>query len=396
MPEISEETLKLLVCKYLADSLTEEESNELDAYGAEHPQIWLLIARLQDEDQLTSDLAGIQEIDPRSALEEAWEMINKKNTPFYKKPFWRVAAIIIPLAVVTTIIALQRHRSVTNPKNIAHATPPGTRIGGYRAILTLAGGQQLDLQDQPKGDIAFQSGARIVRTDSALSYVPVPLPYVESQQQTPVQYNVLTTPRTSQYSIILPDGTKVWLNDSSRLYYPTFFSGADREVALTGEAYFEVAKDPAHPFHVKVNNLTVDVLGTSFSIRAYSDENNTTAILLNGKISVRNGQHQQVLSPNEGVSISRENKWQLRKDIDPDSVTAWKEGIFYFSHADIATVMHELSKWYNVEVEMRVPNNQYNYEGEFSRYVSLSVILNYMTNEDVHFIREGNKVIVTP
>ena len=117
---------------------------------------------------------------------------------------------------------------------------------------------------------------------------------------------------------------------------------------------------------------------------------------MKGKISVMNGQREQILSPNEGVTVSRENKWQLRKNIDPDSVLAWKEGIFYFTHADIATVMHELSKWYNVEVEMRVPNNQYYYEGEFSRYVSLPVILNYMTNEDVHFIREGNKVIVTP
>lgn len=399
MLEMSEERLKLLVCKYLADSLTEEESNELDAYGAEDPQVWLLIARLQDEDQLTSELAEIHDIDPGTALKEAWEMIDRKNIPFYKKPFWRAAAIIIPIATVTIIVALHYHRAVTNPKNIAQTTqttPPGAQIGGYRAILTLAGGQQLDLRDQPKGNIAFQTGARIVRTDSALSYIPVPLPYVESQQQTPVQYNILTTPRTSQYSVILPDGTKVWLNDSSRLYYPTFFSGAYREVALTGEAYFEVAKDPAHPFHVKVNNLTINVLGTSFSVRAYGNEDNTTAILLKGKISVLNGQREQLLNPNEGVTVSRENKWQLRKDIDPDSVLAWKEGIFYFSHADIATVMHELSKWYNVEVEMRVPNNQYHYEGEFSRYVSLPVILNYMTNDDVHFIREGNKVIVTP
>ncbi|HVU57757.1 MAG TPA: FecR domain-containing protein [Puia sp.] len=399
MSEMSEERLKLLVYKYLTDSLTEEESNELDAYGSEDPQVWLLIARLQDEDQLTSDLADIHEMDPKSALADAWKLIDKKGTPFYKRPFWRAAAIVIPIVAVTTMIVLQRRQHSPASKAAAFVTrtpAPDIRGGSYKAILTLAGGQQLDLLDQPKGNIAFQNGAKIVRTDSALSYIPVPLPYVESQQHTPPQYNILTTPRASQFSIVLPDGTKVWLNDSTRLYYPTFFSGPYREVALTGEAYFEVAKDPDHPFHIKVNDLIVNVLGTSFAIRAYRDEDNTTATLLKGKIAVLNGQREQVLDPNEQVSVSRQNQWQLRRNIDPDSVLAWKEGIFYFTHADIPTVMHELSKWYSVEVEIKVPATQYYYDGEFPRDVSLSAILNYMTNDDVHFIREGNKVIVTP
>ncbi|HEY4206441.1 MAG TPA: hypothetical protein VGM31_06510, partial [Puia sp.] len=238
MPEMSEERLKLLVYKYLADTMTDEDSDELDAYGAEHPQVWLLIARLQDEDQLTSDLGEIHATDPNGALEEAWDLVERKNTPFYKMPFWRAAAVFLPILVAGGIIlnSFRHTQHITTPPT-SHKTAvsaPDIRGGGYRAILTLAGGQKLDLKDQPKGNIAYQNGARIVRSDSAISYIPIPHPYLESHIQLPVQYNVLTTYRTSQYAIVLPDGTRVWLNDSTRLYYPTFFSGADREVALTG------------------------------------------------------------------------------------------------------------------------------------------------------------------
>lgn len=402
MPEISEERLKLLVYRYLADSMTKEDSDALDAYGAEHPQVWLLIARLQDEDQLTSDLAEIHAADPKGALEEAWAFVEKRNTPFYKRPFWRAVAVIIPIAVLAWMIATSRHQhreaaiAAKNPKGLSHAAASDLGSGVHRAILTLAGGQRLDLQDQPKGDIAFQNGAKIVRSGNAISYIPTTRPDMGSQQQLPVQYNTLTTSRTSQYAITLSDGTKVWLNDSSRLYFPTFFNGAIREVALSREAYFEVAKDADHPFHILAGTLNVHVLGTNLAIRAYGDEELTTATLLKGKISVLDSRREQLLCPNEQLSVSRQNKWQLHKNINPDSALAWKEGLFFFSHADIPTVMHELSKWYNIEVEIKVPANRYYYDGEFSRQVSLPVILDYMTNEDVHFIREGNKVIVTP
>jgi ferric-dicitrate binding protein FerR (iron transport regulator) len=404
MPEIPEERVKLLVYKYLANSLTEEESYDLNAFGAEHPQVWLLIARLQDEDQLTSDLEEIHEMDVKGALEDAWVMINGEHRPFYKKPFWRTAAaILLVLAVAGGALTLwlRRHQDITgNPdgqKDTKHAFIADIHGSNDKATLTLGGGQQIVLEDQPKGDIAFQNGARLIKTDSGLTYIAVPLPYVEDRSNSiPVQYNTLTTSRASQVSILLPDGTRVWLNDSSQLSYPTFFAGPYREVALTGEAYFEVAKSPGHPFHVKVNDLTINVLGTCFTVRAYGDEGSTTTSLLQGKLTVQSGRKEQLLAPNEQVIVDRHKKWFFRQEVDPDSVTAWKEGIFYFRHADIPTVMHALSRWYGIEVEMRVPASQYYWDGELSREVSLSTILNYLTNEDVHFVRQGNKVIVTP
>jgi hypothetical protein len=318
-------------------------------------------------------------------------------SPNFKIPIWRTVAVIIPFVAVVSILWV-RHRQAAIASDLSHKedNSSGIRMGGYRAVLTLADGRRLDLEQEPKGNIASQYGAKIIMTDSAVSYIPDPIHGPESPQQTPAQYNILTTPRTSQFAIVLSDGTRVWLNDSTSLYYPTFFNGPYREVMLSGEAFFEVAKDPARPFRVRAGSLTVNVLGTSFSLRAYGDENNSTAILLNGRISVKDGRREEFLHPNESVCISRQNQWLVRKDIEPDSVLAWKEGVFYFSHADIVTVMRELARWYNVEVVMKVPNNQYSYEGEFSRYASLPVILNYMTNKDVHFIREGNKVIVTP
>jgi len=342
----------------------------------------------------TTDVAG--------ALSELWLLTGSgKRRPFYKNRTWRAAAICLALALAAggIMVALRQQKNVPgNQKDQSRHAVPGIPAdiygGGNKATLTLAGGQQLKLQDLPQGNIALQYGARLIKTDSALTYVPVALATREGN--TGAQFNTLSTPRAGQYSLVLPDGTRVWLNSASTLSYPTYFDGRSREVTLTGEAYFEVVKNAMQPFHVNVRNVTVRVLGTGFTLRAYSDEGRVTATLLKGKIVVHDGRRERMLVPNEQVNIDREQNWQIQQSVDPESVLAWKNRIFYFTHADIPTVMHELSLWYGIDVEIKVPAAQYIYDGEFSRDASLSTLLNYLTNDDVHFVREGNKVTVTP
>jgi ferric-dicitrate binding protein FerR (iron transport regulator) len=354
-------------------------------------------------DGLAAGVSGIlSTTDVPGALSEVWLIIGGgEQRPFYKRRGWQVAALCLALALAGggVMVALRHQGNVpgTQKSQSNHAvpnTPADVYGGGIKATLTLAGGQQLKLQDLPQGNIALQYGARLIKTDSALIYVPATSATREGIEGP--QFNTLSTPRAGQYSLVLPDGTRVWLNNASTLSYPTCFNGRSREVTLTGEAYFEVVKNPAQPFHVNVHNVTVRVLGTGFTLRAYHDEGRVTATLLKGKIAVHDGHRERMLVPNEQVNIDRQKNWQIQQSVDPESVLAWKNHIFYFIHADIPTVMHELSLWYGIDVEIKVPAAQYFYDGEFSRDASLSAILNYLTNEDVHFVREGNKVTVTP
>ena len=203
-------------------------------------------------------------------------------------------------------------------KQPAHVQPvsPAVRTvsadihgGGNKASLTLANGQVLALQDLPAGDIATQYGARLIRTDSTLSYVP----RIEMERET-VQYNTLTTPRTGQYSLVLSDGSRVWLNSASSLFYPTAFHGRVREVSLTGEAYFEIAKNSSQPFQINVDSVTIHVLGTSLSIRSYSEEGKTVTTLLKGKIGLKEGRREEWMTANEQVCIDK--KKQLAETTD--------------------------------------------------------------------------------
>jgi|GEM_PF-399607 len=344
----------------------------------------------------------ISAIDVADALAEVRLIIGgSEEMPFYKRRGWRAAAVCFALALSAggMIITLRHEENVqdiqkNHSRHVVQRTPADVYGGGNKATLTLAGGQQLKLQDLPHGNIALQSGARLVKTDSALTYVPASAAIRESIEN--AQFNTLSTPRAGQYALVLPDGTRVWLNNASTLSYPTCFNGQSREVTLTGEAYFEVVKNAAQPFFINVHNVTVRVLGTGFTLRAYNDEGRVTATLLKGKIAIHDGHRERMLVPNEQVNIDRQKNWQIHQSVDPESVLAWKNHIFYFIHADIPTVMHELSLWYGIDVEIKVPATQYFYDGEFSRDASLSAILNYLTNDDVHFVREGNKVTVTP
>jgi len=200
---------------------------------------------------------------------------------------------------------------------------------------------------------------------------------------------------TSTQRISLPDGSRVLVRPGSTLEYADSLPGlAARMVSLSGEAYFEIAKHSSQPFQINVDSVTIHVLGTSLSVRSYSGEGKTVTTLLKGKIGLKEGSREEWLTANEQVCIDKKNNWQKQRVAGPESVLGWKNGIFYFTHADIPTVMRELSRWYGVDVEINVPDTQYYYDGEFSREAGLSAILDYLTNDDVHFRREGNRVIV--
>jgi transmembrane sensor len=217
------------------------------------------------------------------------------------------------------------------------------------------------------------------------------------------RFNTLVNPRGSQVATTtLIDGTKVWLNAESSIRYFTSNAGVERKVEITGEAYFEVAKDKNRPFVVSKGNTNITVLGTHFNVNAYDDEESLRVTLLEGSVKVlaSGADHAQFLKSGQQMEIIN-NQLSIINNPDMEQVMAWKNGLFAFNKAGLQTVMRQLAKWYNVEVEYRGQIPPLTFGGEIERTLSLSQILKVLEKSEVHFKIEnlpgGNqKIIVTP
>ncbi|HZE85569.1 MAG TPA: FecR domain-containing protein, partial [Puia sp.] len=261
--------------------------------------------------------------------------------------------------------------------------------------LTLSNGSQIALDGNDKGIIAYQGNARIEQPGKGrLEYNAI------NKSPGRVIYNTLTTPRAAQFQVLLPDGSRVWLNSSSTLRYPAAFAGKAREVELKGEAYFEVSHNSAAPFIVKVcnsrNDLIVQALGTRFNIMAYDNESNIRTTLLSGQVNINKGGAPKELKPGQQAQLDSSGKLHISEDLSEGKVTAWKDGNFYFERADIQTVMRALARWYDVEVEY---NGNIIYQNRFvglvSRNTDLSKVLDFLRQSGIHLNIEGRKIIVS-
>lgn len=272
-------------------------------------------------------------------------------------------------------------------------------IGGNRAVLTLADGRKISLTDAVNGTIAEEPGIKVAKTRDGQ------LVYVLSGKQTAQKQtgnNTITTPKGGQYQIILPDGTKVWLNAASSLVYPIAFSATQRKVLLKGEAYFEVTKQfpKKTPFIVQTDRAKVEVLGTHFNVNAYDNEPFTKTTLLEGKVGVGYPEttHAVVLNPNQQAWNGEKTVPIQVITVDPEYEVAWKKGWFMFNDERIESIMRKIARWYDVEVvyEGRTSAQQV-FGGTVNRFENVSKVLEMLelTNA-VHFKIEGRKITVMP
>lgn len=205
-----------------------------------------------------------------------------------------------------------------------------------------------------------------------------------------------TTPRGGTYQIILPDGTKVWLNAASSIKFPSVFSKSkERKVQLTGEAYFEVTKDKTKPFIVATDKQEVEVLGTHFNINSYADEPSTTTTLLEGAVRVISATDKvtAVLKPGEEARL-KENRMTVGS-ADMKEALAWKNGHFVFTGEDLAAIMRKISRWYDVEVDFRDDTQKVSFIGVISRNKNISSVLQRIEETgNVHFKIDGRRIIV--
>ncbi|HVG13975.1 MAG TPA: FecR domain-containing protein [Chitinophagaceae bacterium] len=262
--------------------------------------------------------------------------------------------------------------------------------GTDKAVLTMSDGRTIVLENVENGLLAETGNTNIKKEGALLEYNAV----IRGSEPAEVTFNTLSTPRGGQYRVVLSDGSKVWLNAASSLHFPTAFTGSSREVELTGEAYFEIAKNKRMPFHVVVNGTRINVLGTHFNVNAYSEEQAIKTSLLEGSVEVINGSFTNLIKPGEQAIVKRKNDIIDKAAVNMDAVMAWKNGLFEFEGADVSQIMRQIARWYDVEIEYagKIPLRRF--EGKISRNAQLSEVLQILELSNIKFSVVGKRIIV--
>jgi len=262
--------------------------------------------------------------------------------------------------------------------------------GEEKAVLILNDGTKVVLDSTANGLIAQQGSTSISNSDNGL------LAYRSSGQTTKeMLYNTVSTPRGGQYKLELADGSKVWLNAASSLKFPTDFNADNRTVELSGEGYFEVAKNEHKPFNVKINGLSVRVLGTHFNVMGYDDEPAVKTTLLEGSVKIVEGNRSKYLTPGQQCSYIDGKDLTVIDNADIVEAMAWKSGLFKLSDAGLPTILRQIERWYDVHVkyEKEITGNKFN--GTISRNMALSNVLKGIAaSSGVRFRLEGKILIV--
>lgn len=381
-----------LIAGFIRHTLTEKEHDELDDWVNESDHNMQLFEDLTDEKNLAANLEWMDNVQTQESYKSmqekgAFNLPQKKN---YSRQIWFAAASVIVLLGVFFVYryAVWKAGSV---ESIVTADTTLLKPGGNRATLTLADGSVIDLTYAKTGVIENDSGSHVNKTaDGELVYVK------DSGVANTTAFHTLSTPVGGQYEVTLPDGTKVWLNAASTIKYPPVFSDGERKIILTGEAYFEVAKEEKNPFRVLMTDSTsVVVTGTHFNINAYPNEKEQQVTLLEGSVTVSNAVNVAKLEPGTQALI-KNRAITKEKVLDMEEVTGWKDGLFVFHDAPIESIMTQIERWYDAKIVYKTETKQL-FNATILRKEPLAKILKLLElNGYVHFKTENNIIYVLP
>lgn len=362
-----------LLKKYREGSCTDEEKALLESWYQNYE---------------LSDLKEIPQPIRDEHLNEVWQSLPVHDRKVRRIPWLQLTAAAVLLIAFGTVLYLYLNKQATNHAGTQQVADNTIIPGSNKAILTLNDGRQISLTDAANGHIADQAGITVTKkANGQLLYT-----ITESNADEAITFNTIETPRGGQYQVALPDGTKVWLNAATSLRFPTRFSATERMVYLDGEAYFEVAHNKNSPFKVKLNNQQVEVLGTHFNVMAYRDESAIKTTLLEGSVKLTAPVGSILLQPGQQGYIAQS---AFRSEqVDVTIVTAWKDGLFKFNGIDLRTLMRQISRWYDIEIEYEPGVKDDVVFGAISRTSDLSKLLHILELGGVHFKLNGRKLIV--
>ncbi|MCD0488185.1 DUF4974 domain-containing protein [Pedobacter sp. MC2016-14] len=320
-----------------------------------------------------------------------------KVITFYKwNNLLKYAAVLVLLLSAALLVYRPHFGSSAESTRYVKTVIPSKEIkpGVKKAVLTLSDGSEVILQDAGKGTLAHQGNARLEQNNGQLLYKDHSAAGHDLQLS---MQNKITTPKGGEYQLVLSDGTAIWLNTGSSISYPVAFAGTERRVKITGEVYFEVAKNAKMPFIVEANGTEVKVLGTHFNVSAYADDREVRTTLVEGSVKVSKNGQQALLKPDqEARAINGTNRISVQ-NVDATEALAWKNGTFLFNNEDIKTVMKVVSRWYDIDVTYKGDLANKTFGGTISRFESFEKLLKTLElTGAIHFKIEGRRVIVMP
>ncbi|MHB1178988.1 MAG: FecR family protein [Daejeonella sp.] len=390
-----------LIVRHLRGELSPDEQEAFNQWLTEDKRNRLFLETLSNEPSFRKDLQFFSSVDVSSAWQKVAQHPFKKREVKLWEPIakWKYAALLtfFITAGLAFYIGYNKEKQVVVAQKINQHYKDDVLPGGDKARLELADGSVVVLENVSNGSLQSQGGTQVVKQDGQLVYNAA-----KGNHSVEISYNKISTPKGGQYQVILADGSKVWLNAGSSLRFPTAFTDKEREVELTGEAYFEVAKQTVPsgrsrvrvPFKVKTYDVSVEVLGTHFNVMAYSNEKSINTTLLEGSVKVSQlATHQsQLLRPGQQAKVK--GSIQLL-NVDTEEIVAWKNGFFQFNGADIKTVMGQIERWYDVEIDYEGKLPLKHFTGVISRNINVSKVLNMLElTGGVKFEIKGKRISV--
>ncbi|CAL1519692.1 FecR domain-containing protein [Chitinophaga sp. MM2321] len=372
-----------LVNRYLDGTATAEERRLLDAcyHRLQHDVPVTLLP--QEEAALRERM--LHNINAALLADET--PVVKMKTRYWWK-YTAAAALLGAIVAVSSYFLLRPQETTRHP--LATIKEYKGPVPGYnKATLTLGNGSVVQLDS---------TGNQVIRQGNVSVYQQKgQLRYEAKGSATATAFNTLTTPRGAQFRLTLPDGSIVWLNAASQIKFPTSFQGAERNVTLTGEAYFEIAANAQQPFMVTANGVAVKVLGTHFNVMAYTDEPFVKTTLMQGSVKVCREKKEVLLAPGQAAIASYQRTDIQVQQANTVEAVAWKNGYFVFNDENLESIMKKIVRYYDVEVVYKTDISHKNFGGSVARFSSLTELLETLElTGDVHFNIEGNKVIVLP
>lgn len=379
---MTKEEYTFLYEKYISGNCTEEERKRFEAYSDDFSL---------DDAEWDTDTLGNES-----------EMADKMYARLYddtrRKSFsgisllYKISAAAVLFVILSSGLYIYLNNRSTPVAGTENLSLKGdVAPGGKKAVLNLQNGSTMVLDQSTNGVVSIQGN--IVITGSMSGKVIYDSYSVLDNQSNKQDYNSINIPRGGEYQLRLPDGTRVWLNSESSLKFPAVFSGRDRKVELTGEAYFEVAKNELVPFKVYANGTEIEVLGTEFNVNAYRKGRVTTS-LLGGSVRLKAGGQESLLKPGQQAVTLTSGSISINNANVKDAI-AWKNGYFVYQDDNIYKIMADAARWYDVEVEYRGDMRGKGFYGNVARYDNISELLkNIELTGSVRFKIEGRRVIV--
>ena len=382
-----ENQINRLICAYLRNEISTEEWNVLQEWIYAKESHKLLFEELLEDEKRQRDIQEYASFH----TQEQWLELKQKITECHRQKYRILkykgiaAAITIILATAVTLIYLQEvHRPVKTQLEIVQIVP-----GHPQAVLIGENGKQITLRERQSQGRQFIFGADTleITKDNSLKYEPRPISQTE--------WHTLQIPKGGEFKLVLEDGTTIWLNSETELKYPSHFAGNERRVQLSGEAYFEVVSNPQQPFIVSTLQMDTKVLGTSFNVSAYPDENKSHTTLIEGSVEINDKENGESVCLKPGEQALLQDRQLKVVSVNTKLYSQWRKDRFTFSSTNMEEVVRKLSRWYDVEFFFsNSSTKEKQFTGSLPKYSEISQVLNIIEMTTNIKFQIKNKTII--